>query len=215
MTPGLPPGQRERSDLPRFGLPWFAHRMPRSSGSIAIAVPGRAPVTESELRALGEHHQVSDIHCVATWSYRGLAWTGTPFRAMWDAAMDAPDSTRRLRFHGADGYGSTMVLEDALADDVLIAYELGNEPLPLAHGPARLVAPSHYGFKSVKHLVRIEPLPAPGRQLRLSLKHPRGRVAHEERFLGIPAWLVRILYRPFAPLNMWWFRWVGTRQMRR
>jgi DMSO/TMAO reductase YedYZ molybdopterin-dependent catalytic subunit len=51
--------------------------VPRSSGAISIEVPGRVPITEPELRVLGERRQVPDIHCVATWSYCGLTWTGT------------------------------------------------------------------------------------------------------------------------------------------
>ena len=52
-----------------------------------------------------------------------------------------------------------MLLEDALADDVLLADRLDGAPLDAKHGaPVRLVAPAHYGFINVKHLCRIEVL---------------------------------------------------------
>jgi DMSO/TMAO reductase YedYZ molybdopterin-dependent catalytic subunit len=45
---------------------------------------------------------------------------------------------------------------ERVAADVLIAYELNEEPLPPEHGfPARLVVPGFYGTNSVKWLTRI------------------------------------------------------------
>ena len=50
-----------------------------------------------------------------------------------------------------------MSIEDALADDVLIAEHLDGRPLDGDHGaPARLVSPDQYGFVSTKHLCSIE-----------------------------------------------------------
>ena len=42
-----------------------------------------------------------------------------------------------------DGYRTTLCLEDALADDVILADELGRQPLTIEHeAPLRLVAPA-------------------------------------------------------------------------
>src|SRR5881227_1516256 len=50
-----------------------------------------------------------------------------------------------------------MSIEDALAEDVLIAERLDGRPLDGDHGaPARLVSPEQYGFVSTKHLCRVE-----------------------------------------------------------
>jgi len=63
----------------------------------------------------------------------------------------------------------------------------------------RLIAPAHYGYKSVKHLSRIEfrneedGYRASGFRF---MDHPRARVALEERGRGVPGWLLRRLYRP-------------------
>ena len=41
--------------------------------------------------------------------------------------------------------------------DVLLANELNSQPLTVEHGaPLRLIAPKHYGYKSVKYLCRME-----------------------------------------------------------
>lgn len=101
---------------------------------------------------------------------------------------------------GQDGARSSLPLEDLLAPDVLLADRLNGEPLSIAHGaPLRLVAPAHYGYKSVKHLHRIE-FRRSGASYRpvgfRFMDHPRARVAVEERGRWIPGWILRHLYRP-------------------
>jgi DMSO/TMAO reductase YedYZ molybdopterin-dependent catalytic subunit len=96
-----------------------------------------------------------------------------------------------------------MLLEDLLAPDVLLADILDGQPLTIEHGaPLRLVAPAHYGYKSVKYLSRIE-LRSEDIGYRVSgfrfMDHLRARVALEERGRGAPGWLLRYLYRPLVP----------------
>ena len=82
--------------------------------------------------------------------------------------------------------------------------------LKMANGSAlRLVAPAHYGYKSVKHLTSIRLINDPSlfRSPRLKfLTHPRARVAQEERGQGAPPWLLRYLYRPSIRPNIWLFK---------
>jgi DMSO/TMAO reductase YedYZ molybdopterin-dependent catalytic subunit len=115
-----------------------------------------------------------------------------------------------LAFRGLDGWQSVIQLDDALADDVLIAEHLDGRRLDGDHGaPARLVSPSQYGYMSTKHLCRIEvhtSEPKDNRSsrvdrvlLRLLGRHPRGRVWPEERNLDVPARAVRPFYRALIP----------------
>jgi DMSO/TMAO reductase YedYZ molybdopterin-dependent catalytic subunit len=96
-----------------------------------------------------------------------------------------------------------MLLTDLLNPDVLLADTLNGRPLCVEHGaPLRLVAPKHYGYKSVKHLCRME-FKAENTGYRVSgfkfMDHPRARVALEERGRLVPGWLLRYLYRPLVP----------------
>ena len=107
---------------------------------------------------------------------------------------------------GLDGYRSVALIEDALADDVLIAEQLNGRPLDSDHGaPARLVSPSQYGFVSTKHLCRIELHTAAPTHSdasladRLLAEHPRARVWKEERHRHLPAWSIRPIYRLLIP----------------
>ncbi len=200
----LPPGQRERDDLPRFGLHAFATRIPEL-GPAALTLrtgAGDLLLDAARLEALPRVEQVSDFHCVTTWSTVGLRWSGWRLRDVWEHCcvplLDEPDTIDWLLFRCADGFRARLLLEDALNDDVLLAYRLGGEPLPLQHGgPLRLVAPQHYGYKSAKYLTRIECSAGgsgflPNTPLAM-MEHPRGRVALEERG-GWPGWLLRRLY---------------------
>src|SRR5690606_27092084 len=53
-------------------------------------------------------------------------------------------------------FGRSLHINDALLDDVILAYEMNGEPLPLYHGaPLRLVVPGWYGVANVKWLGQI------------------------------------------------------------
>jgi DMSO/TMAO reductase YedYZ molybdopterin-dependent catalytic subunit len=53
-------------------------------------------------------------------------------------------------------FGRSMHINDAMLDDVMLAYEMNGEPLPLYHGaPLRLLVPGWYGVANVKWLSQI------------------------------------------------------------
>lgn len=83
---------------------------------------------------------------------------------------------------------------------MLLADRLSGRPLSIAHGaPLRVVAPAHYGYKSVKHLNRIELWRSNTSYKPVGFRfmdHPRARVANGERGQWVPGWLLRYLYRP-------------------
>ncbi len=193
--------------MPRFGLIPFAERFPRVTDRVSLRVEGEvaAPLDAgAALARLPRAEQVCDFHCVTTWSRRALHWSGVRFTDFYQQVVrplaGAAEDARFVVLHGQDGARTSLPLEDLLAPDVLLADRLDGQPLPIAHGaPLRLVAPAHYGYKSIKHLHRIE--------LRRSgvdyhpvglrfMEHPRARVALEERGQWLPGWLLRHLYRP-------------------
>jgi DMSO/TMAO reductase YedYZ molybdopterin-dependent catalytic subunit len=205
----LPPGQRESDSFPRFGLTQFANRFPNETGRIKVRTLGdvRNPVTiESELARIARVEQRADFHCVTTWSCRSLRWGGIRFADFYNRiVVPLAEPGRDAAFvvlHGQDGYRSSLPLDDLLASDVLLADHLDGQPLSIAHGaPLRLVAPAHYGYKSVKHIDRIEFWRSDAGYRPVGLRfmaHPRARVANEERGRWIPGWLLRYLYRPLA-----------------
>lgn len=208
----LPPGQFEYPSFDRFGLGLFARRFPHAPDSMSFRIGGdvrNETIVGKELGTLERVEQISDFHCVTTWSYRGLRWGGVRFRDFYQCVVrpcaEPLDGADFVVFRGQDGYAVSMQLEDLLRDDVLLADELDGQRLGIAHGaPLRLVAPAHYGYKNAKHISAIEfwrnrrnyrfPFPYPN-----LMDHPRGRVAFEERARYLPNWLVRLLYKALAP----------------
>ena len=207
----LPPGQRLIAEFPRFGIIAFARR-PLKNKLIRLEISGAVspPVmlTATELSTLPRTGLTADFHCAAGWTYRSLQWSGFRFKDVFDRWI-APSLSPQVQIgfvllRCQDGYRTALPLADLLADDVLLADQLNGQPLNIPHGaPLRLVAPAHYGYKSVKHLDRIEFLAA-GEEYRLVLPrlldHPRARVAQEERGQILPGWLSRYLFRPFIRL---------------
>jgi DMSO/TMAO reductase YedYZ molybdopterin-dependent catalytic subunit len=206
MWTRLPPGQSEIDGLPRFGLPKFATRFPRITDRIELSVTGEVakPIEIGwVLERFPRVEQVSDFHCVTTWSRRDLRWSGWRFKDLFETVI-RPDAKPRegatfVVLRGQDGARASLPLDDLCGEDVLLADRLNDAPLPVANGaPLRLVAPAHYGYKNVKHLSRIE-FHFNDRGYRPSgyrfMEHPRARVALEERGRGVSGWLLRYPYR--------------------
>lgn len=207
MAIKLPPGQQESSIFPRFGLSQYANRFPTVVETIKLHISGDMMSEfdlESELASLTRVSQVSDFHCVTTWSKTSLAWGGYRFKDFYEQLIlpktnpDQPISFVVIK--GQDGYKTSLPLTDLLESDVMLADTLNEEALTIAHGaPIRLITPQHYGYKNLKHLDRIEFYSSPQKvkQGFLSfMDHPRARVALEERASYGPGWFFRYLYRP-------------------
>ena len=108
-------------------------------------------------------------------------WGGTPLRPILEEAGVLDDAVEVL-FRGLDrgleggveqSYERSLSVDEALRDEILLAYELNGTPLPPQHGfPLRLVVPGWYGMTNVKWLERITLLDRPfeGYQQRASYR---------------------------------------------
>jgi DMSO/TMAO reductase YedYZ molybdopterin-dependent catalytic subunit len=94
-------------------------------------------------------------------------WTGVPLVEVLDQA-GVKTTAREVLFRGADGgtvaarsgvtrFERSLNVDVARDPDVLLAYAMNGEPLPVEHGyPLRLVVPGWYGVTSVKWLTEID-----------------------------------------------------------
>jgi DMSO/TMAO reductase YedYZ molybdopterin-dependent catalytic subunit len=205
---GLPPGQRALDAFPRFGDNPL-RPPPRVPEQLVLRVvaPGVAEIriTHEELhRSALVETRVCDLHCVTTWTARRQTWTGVPLGTWWQAhvapSLAAPGGFAVVR--GDDGYQAVFRVDDLLTDDVMLAWGLDHAVLDARHGfPLRLVSPSQYGYKSVKHVRTIE-LCDERPASRLGAKeHLRARVALEERHSRVPGRLLRWPYRLLVPVT--------------
>jgi DMSO/TMAO reductase YedYZ molybdopterin-dependent catalytic subunit len=99
-------------------------------------------------------------------------WTGVPLAEVLDRAGVQPGA-REVLFRGADGgtspgdsrpirFERSLPLDHARDPDLLLAYAMNGEALPIEHGyPVRLVVPGWYAVASVKWLTQIELIDQP------------------------------------------------------
>ncbi|MFN2471284.1 MAG: sulfite oxidase [Gaiellaceae bacterium] len=119
-------------------------------------------------------------------------WAGIPLAPLLEEA-GLEDGAVEVLFTGLDrgieggeeqAYRRSLALEDALAPDVLLAYEMNGEPLPPQHGfPLRLIVPGWYGMASVKWLAAIEVVAEPFRGYQMTTSY---RVRQTEEDDGEP-----------------------------
>jgi len=107
-------------------------------------------------KAQPQSRSVSDIHCVTTWSRYDNRWDGVATRDLVAAAKPQKDA-RFIVLHAYDGYTTNLTLEDFAAEGAMLAHSWEGKPLALHHGgPARLVVPHLYFWKSAKWIEKIQ-----------------------------------------------------------
>src|SRR5688572_21013856 len=104
--------------------------------------------TWDELLALGVEDVTVDIHCVTHWTKLNMDWRGVPLDAIFENLETSADY---VMVHSHGGYTTNVALEDLLDGKAWIATEAEGEPLEPEHGgPARLLVPALYFWKSAK-----------------------------------------------------------------
>jgi DMSO/TMAO reductase YedYZ molybdopterin-dependent catalytic subunit len=100
----------------------------------------------------------ADFHCVTRWSRLGNLWEGVPTAELVKRCGGLKPEARYVLAHGDDyGWTTNMPLEHFLAGDALVAVAHDGEQLALEHGgPARLIVPQLYAWKSAKWLGGVE-----------------------------------------------------------
>lgn len=82
-------------------------------------------------------------------------FSGVPLARILERAGVKPNAVK-VAFSAPDEHHDSLSIEDAMRDDVLLAYAMNGETLSFDHGyPLRLHIPGIYGFKNVKWLTRI------------------------------------------------------------
>jgi DMSO/TMAO reductase YedYZ molybdopterin-dependent catalytic subunit len=110
--------------------------------------------TWEELLALPAETPTADIHCVTKWSKLDTTWEGVSVDTLLAAVKT---DARYVSAFSDGGYTANLPLEDVTGGKAWIAYEFGGEPLAAEHGgPARLLVPHLYFWKSAKWVRGLE-----------------------------------------------------------
>ena len=132
-----------------------------------------------DLAAMEQVGLTRDFQCVTGWRVPDVAWAGVRLADVLDAS-GASDAATHVRFSSADRlYTTTLTMDQARRDDVLVANRMLGAPVTREHGgPVRLFVAPMYGYKSLKWLSGIEVTDQP---------QPPG--FWEERGYDVDAWV--------------------------
>lgn len=151
--------------------------------AVGGAVTKAVSLTLDEIAAAGEHVSIVAVNQCAgngrglstprvtgtQWGNGAMAcakWTGVRLKDVL-AKAGVAEGAKRVRFAGLDvpltdgapQFIKSIPLDIALRDDVLVAWAMNDEPLPILHGfPLRIVVPGWFSTYWVKMLSTIEVL---------------------------------------------------------
>jgi len=153
----LPPGQHLTSGFPVLDL---GIRPDIPLGEWRLELNGLVEHSKifawEEFNALPQFEDVSDFHCVTTWSKFDCRWNGVAFFTLTEIVKPKPEVGHVL-FVSYDGYSTNVRLDDCMDDDVLIATRFDGQPISREHGgPARVIIPKLYAWKGAKFVRSIE-----------------------------------------------------------
>jgi DMSO/TMAO reductase YedYZ molybdopterin-dependent catalytic subunit len=151
----VPPGQYVTTDFPVLSAGPTPHTpLDEWTFTISGAVDERVSWTFEELLALPAETPTVDIHCVTKWSKLDTTWKGVSV----DRLLAAVDTAAMyVRAWSDGGYTTNLPLEDVTGGRAWIAYEFNGKPLEPEHGgPARLLVPHVYFWKSAKWVRGLE-----------------------------------------------------------
>lgn len=153
----LPPGQHLVKDWPVLDL-GLQPQIPTHMWRFDVTGAVESPISWDWNTFLSHatSHQVTDIHCVTTWSRYDNRWDGLLVRDLLDMVMPKEGGSH-VMLHSFDGYTTNLALEDFAAEDAMLVHSWEGKPLTVEHGgPMRLVLPHLYFWKSAKWLQRVE-----------------------------------------------------------
>jgi DMSO/TMAO reductase YedYZ molybdopterin-dependent catalytic subunit len=155
-TGRLPPGQRQVHNWPVLDL-GVQPAVPLDQWELKIHGLVENPVTLNwkPFLALPQFKDVSDFHCVTTWSQFDMEFEGVAFFTLADLVKPKPEAAH-VFFKSYDGYSTNSPLAACLDDDVLVAHSWNGKPLTKEHGgPARVIIPKRYAWKGAKFVREI------------------------------------------------------------
>ena len=147
----IPPGQHEVKDFPVLSAgPTPRVRLDQWTFTIEGLVRQKVRWTWQEFLQLPAQSFVVDIHCVTKWTKLDTRWTGVSVDTLFEHVELDPRALF-VTAYSVGGYTTNMPLPDILNGRAFVGYQYDGQPLAPEHGgPARLVVPHLYFWKSAK-----------------------------------------------------------------
>ena len=162
--PQLPVGQHEVRNWPVLDL-GEQPEINRTRWRLEVGGLVENPLTLAweQFIALPQVDDVSDFHCVTSWSRFNNHWRGVRFRTLAELVVPKAEAHFVLctGYDTMPGsfipYTTNLPLARAVEDDVLLVHTWEGKPLPPEHGgPVRMITPKLYAWKGTKWIRKIE-----------------------------------------------------------
>ncbi|GAB3220429.1 sulfite oxidase-like oxidoreductase [Spirosoma arcticum] len=147
----IPPGQYETNDWPVLTA-GPTPRLPLATWTFSLDGLVESPVQWSweQFNALPQQSFTNDIHCVTKWSKLDTHWRGVSVEMLLEHVTLKPE-VRYVMAYSYGDYSTNIPMEDLRQGKAFIGLQFEEKPLAPEHGgPARLVVPHLYFWKSAK-----------------------------------------------------------------
>ncbi len=151
----VPPGQYVTADFPVLSA-GPTPRVETADWRLSITGEIDQPLswTWEQFRALDDEQVGVDIHCVTKWSKLDTTWAGVSLDTLLAGVETAAEF---VLVHSYGGYTTNLPLADVIDGKAWVVHTYDGEPLDPEHGgPARLLVPHLYFWKSAKWVTGIE-----------------------------------------------------------
>ncbi len=153
----LPPGQHLVDDFPVLSA-GPTQRIADTEWTFTLK-SGPKPIKVWDWAAFNALPQTTitrDIHCVTTWTKLDTRWDGVTFDdILADAGIEPP--TAFVLAHSYGGYSTNVPVADLVTGKAMIALRYDGQPISPDHGgPARLLVPHLYFWKSAKWITALQ-----------------------------------------------------------
>jgi DMSO/TMAO reductase YedYZ molybdopterin-dependent catalytic subunit len=145
----LPPGQYLTEDFPVLSA-GPTPRLPPDRWEFVITTETSQEHrwSWSEMLALPSETPTVDIHCVTRWSKLATSWKGVSLDTLF---ADVDTASDYAMIHSYGGYTTNVPMQDLLDGQAWLVHQFDGEELAPEHGgPARLLVPHLYFWKSAK-----------------------------------------------------------------
>ena len=151
----VPPGQYVTKDFPVLSA-GPTPRVPLDQWTLSVSGLVDPPQSWSweEFRSLSEEEVTADIHCVTKWSKLDTTWQGVSLDTL---LVDRKPEAAFALIHSYGGYTTNLPVADLIGGRLGSYTSFDGQPLASEHGgPARLLVPHLYFWKSAKWVTAIE-----------------------------------------------------------
>jgi len=182
----IPPGHYLTRDFPVLSAGPTPHTpLDQWTFTLDGLVKEQASWTWQQFTALPARDFVVDISCVTKWTHLDMRWHGVAVDTLLEAVQLDPTAAFAIAYCDG-GYTTNLPIPDLLNGQAFVAWEYDGASLRPEHGgPARLVVPHLYFWKSAKWVrgIRFVERDEPGFWESFGY-HNRGDPWKEQRYQG-------------------------------